>query len=88
VNLKPGAKSTLQIGFEHANKLKSIAIAFLIIFLIFSASIILAEGHIEGDSATLREELVAQQFEVLRQNPEELRAFFLDMPKGGISTTI
>jgi hypothetical protein len=83
VNLKPGAKSTLQIGFEHANKLKSIAIAFLIIFLIFSASIILAEGHIEGDSATLREELVAQQFEVLRQNPEELRAFFLAMPKGG-----
>jgi hypothetical protein len=83
VNLKRGAKSTLQIGFEHANKLKSIAIAFLIIFLIFSASIILAEGHIEGDSATLREELVAQQFEVLRQNPEELRAFFLAMPKGG-----
>jgi hypothetical protein len=81
--LKPGAKSTVQIGFEHANKLKSIAIAFLIIFLIFSASIILAEGHNEEDSATLREELVAQQFEVLRQNPEELRAFFLAMPKGG-----
>jgi hypothetical protein len=73
----------VQIGFEHANKLKSIAIALLIIFLIFSAPIILAEGHIEEDSATLREELVAQQFEVLRQNPEELRAFFLAMPKGG-----
>lgn len=83
VNLKPGPKSTVQIGFEHANKLKSIAIAFLIIFLIFSASIILAEGHIEEDSVTLREELVAKQFEVLRQNPEELRAFFLAMPKGG-----
>ena len=81
--MNPGPKSTVKIGFEHANKIKSIAIAFLIIFLIFSSSIILAEGHIEEDSATLREELVAKQFEVLRQNPEELRAFFLAMPKGG-----
>ncbi len=35
------------------------------------------------DSALSRDKQVALQFEALRQNPEELRAFFLDMPKEG-----
>jgi adenosine deaminase len=67
---------------ELDNKFRSIAIIFLIVFLP-SALVILADGRIEEDSATLREEQVAQQFDALRQNPEELRAFFLAMPKGG-----
>lgn len=83
MNLKPRAKSAALIDLELINKVRSIAVIFLIVFLLFSALIILAEGRIEEDSATLREEQVAQQFDALRQNPEELRAFFLAMPKGG-----
>ncbi len=62
---------------------KPIAVAFLIISVLFSASILLAEGSSGEDSAASRERQLAQQFEALRQNPEELRAFFLAMPKGG-----
>ena len=83
VNLKPRAKSAAPIDLELVSKLKPTAIVFLIVFLIFSALILLAEGRSEEDSVTLREEQVAQQFDALRQNPEELRAFFLAMPKGG-----
>ena len=35
------------------------------------------------DSAALKEVQTTQRFEALRENPEELRAFFLAMPKGG-----
>lgn len=83
MNLKPKAQSAALIDLEPINKIKSIVIAFLIVFLVLSALNILAEGRIEQDSSTLIEEQVAQQFEALRQNPEELRAFFLAMPKGG-----
>lgn len=83
VNLKPWALPAALIDFEPANKLKSVSIVFLTILFIFSALTILAEGHIEEESSTSREEQVARQFEALRQNPEELRAFFLAMPKGG-----
>ncbi len=83
MNLKPKAQFAALIDLEPVDKLKSIAIAFLIVFLVFSALNILAEGRIEQDSSTLIEAQVAQQFEALRQNPEELRAFFLAMPKGG-----
>jgi hypothetical protein len=62
---------------------KSIAAMFLIVFLMFSGLILLAEGHCDDEGAVSREEQVAQQFDALRKNPEELRAFFLAMPKGG-----
>ena len=81
--MKPRAKSAALIDLEPVNKLKSTAVVFLIFFLMLSALIILAEGRSEEDSATLREEQVARQFDTLRKNPEELRAFFLAMPKGG-----
>lgn len=83
MNLKHRARSAAPVDLEPVSKLKSIAIAFSIVFLASSAVIIIAEGHIEEDNSALREERVAQQFEALRQNPEELRAFFLAMPKGG-----
>jgi adenosine deaminase len=83
MNLKPRAKPVKLIDFELPNRLKPIAIAILIAVLLFPALNIAAEGPVEDISASLREEKVARQFEALRQNPEELRAFFLAMPKGG-----
>ncbi|MFA6372534.1 MAG: hypothetical protein WCW68_07910 [Methanothrix sp.] len=83
VNLKPRAKSATLIDLELVSKLKSTTVVFLIVFLILSALILLAEGRSEEYSATLSVEQVARQFDALRQNPEELRAFFLAMPKGG-----
>ena len=64
-------------------KLRSIEVVFLIALLAFSAPVLFADGSDDVGSATSREELVARQFDTLRQNPEELRAFFLAMPKGG-----
>lgn len=81
--MKPRARSATLVDLEPVSKLKSIVIVFSIVFLASSAVIIIVEGHIEEDNSALREERVAQQFEALRQNPEELRAFFLAMPKGG-----
>lgn len=81
--MKPREKSAALIDLEPVSKLKSTAVALLIVFLMLSALIILAEGQSEEDNATLREEQVARQFDALRQNPEELRAFFLAIPKGG-----
>lgn len=81
--MKPRAQSATPVDLEPVNRLKSIAIIFLIVFLISSSLIILVEGYIGEDNSALREEQVAQQFEALRQSPEELRAFFLAMPKGG-----
>jgi hypothetical protein len=83
MNLKPRAKPVTLIDFELPNRHKPIAIAILIAVLLFPALNIPAEGLVEDISASLREEKVARQFEALRQNPEELRAFFLAMPKGG-----
>ena len=64
-------------------KLRSIEVVFLIVLLAFSAPVLFADGSDDVGSATSNEELVARQFDALRQNPEELRAFFLAMPKGG-----
>ena len=64
-------------------KLKSIAFALLTVSLIFLSLVFLAEGRCEMDSAALKEVQTTQRFEALRENPEELRAFFLAMPKGG-----
>lgn len=61
---------------------KFIAVVFLTAFL-FSGSISLSDGHCATDLDTSDEELTSQRFEDLRQNPEEMRAFFLTMPKGG-----
>ena len=52
-------------------------------FLVFSGLIFLADGICSMDRAPSDEQLTAQRFEGLRNNPGELRAFFLAMPKGG-----
>jgi len=76
-------KKVKLIDLDPVAKKKSIAAAFSIFILIFSASILPAEGGNAEDSGKLRERLVAQQFDAFKDNPEELRAFFLEMPKGG-----
>jgi len=81
--VKPRAESAAKIHPEMHSRFRHFAVASLIAFLLLSASILLAGGHKVEDSALSREKQVALQFEALRQNPEELRAFFLAMPKGG-----
>jgi adenosine deaminase len=81
--LEPKDKSAAPIDPELVVNLKRIVFIFLIFFCLISASILLAEGCSCEDSAAFREEMVAYQFDALRQNPEELRSFFLAMPKGG-----
>ena len=82
INLKTKAQSFALIDPELF-KLKSIAFALLTVSLIFLSLVFLAEGRCEMDSAALKEVQTTQRFEALRENPEELRAFFLAMPKGG-----
>lgn len=77
------AISVEMIDLSAADRLRSIAIVFLIALIAFSVPVHAAGGSNNLDASASREEQVAQQFEILRQNPEELRAFFLDMPKGG-----
>jgi hypothetical protein len=86
--VRPRAESAAKIHPEQHSRIRPFVVASLIAFLLLSASILLAEGHSVEDGAASREKQVALQFEALRQNPEELRAFFLAMPKGGIFTTI
>ncbi len=81
--MKPRAKSIAPVHLELICRQKPIAVTFLILSVLFSASIYLAEGSNGEDNAASRERQLAQQFEAQRQNPEELRAFFLAMPKGG-----
>lgn len=56
--------------------------ASLIIFILLSASIGIGGCYVAKGSA-VNEKLTENQLETLRSNPEELRAFFLAMPKGG-----
>lgn len=42
-----------------------------------------ANGYDQASSGQPMEQRVSQYFEAIRDNPEELRAFFLRMPKGG-----
>jgi len=81
--VKTRAVSAAKINPEQHSRLRPFAVASLIAFFLLSASILLAEGRSMEDGATSREKQVALQFEAFRQNPEELRAFFLAMPKGG-----
>ncbi|NPV63465.1 MAG: adenosine deaminase [Methanotrichaceae archaeon] len=81
--MSPRVTSASLIDPEKARPLRCFAILLMVFPLLCSASVLLAEGRFEDGSSALREEQVAQKFEVLRQNPVELRAFFLGMPKGG-----
>jgi hypothetical protein len=80
-------KKAEMVDLAGEYKLRSIAVVFLVALFAFSAPVHIAEGRAEGsndlNAAASSEDQVAQQFEAIRQNPEELRAFFLAMPKGG-----
>ena len=56
------------------------AIIFIPLILLFVASMIYV---LEDEDSLVRERSVSAYFEKIRDNPEELRAFFLSMPKGG-----
>ena len=81
--MKPRAESAAEIHPELHSRLVPFAVASLIAFLLISASSLPVGGLSVEDSAASREKQVALQFDAFRQNPEELRAFFLAMPKGG-----
>ncbi len=81
--MKPRAESAAEIHPELRIGLRPFAVASLVAFLLISASILPVGGLSVEDSAASRERQVALQFDAHRQNPEELRAFFLAMPKGG-----
>jgi len=83
INLKPVSQFNAPADPEPCIRLKSVAVVFLAAVFIFSGFISLAEGRCATGQAVSDEMLTSQRFEALRQNPEELRAFFLDMPKGG-----
>ena len=81
--MKPRAESAAEIHPELRIGLRPFAVAYLVAFLLISASILPVGGLSVEDSTASRERQVALQFDAHRQNPEELRAFFLAMPKGG-----
>ena len=81
--MKPVLQFSAPADLEPFSRLKSVAVVFLTAVFMFSGFISLAEGQCATDQAVSGEKLTAQRFEALRQNPEELRAFFLAMPKGG-----
>jgi adenosine deaminase/adenosine deaminase CECR1 len=83
INLKPVSQFNAPADAEPYSGLKSVAVVFLAAVFIFSGFISLAEGRCATDQAVSDEMLTSQRLEALRQNPEELRAFFLSMPKGG-----
>ena len=83
MNLEPETQFNALTDLEQCSCLKSIGAVFLAAFLVFSGLIFLADGLCSTDRAPSDEELIAQRFEGLRDNPGELRAFFLAMPKGG-----
>ena len=81
--MKPETQFNALTDLGKCSWLKSIGAVFLAAFLVFSGLIFLADGLCSTDRAPSDEELIAQRFEGLRDNPGELRAFFLAMPKGG-----
>lgn len=81
--MKPETQFNALTDLEKCSWLKSIGAVFLAAFLVFSGLICLADGLCSTDRAPSDQELIAQRFEGLRDNPGELRAFFLAMPKGG-----
>ena len=81
--MKPETQFNALTDLVQCSWLKSIGAVFLAAFLVFSGLICLADGLCSTDRAPSDEELTAQRFEGLRQNPGELRAFFLAIPKGG-----
>lgn len=81
--MKPETQFNALTDLGQCSWLKSVGVVFLTAFLVFSGLIFLADGLCSTDRAPSDEELIAQRFEGLRNNPGELRAFFLAMPKGG-----
>jgi adenosine deaminase len=81
--VKPRAESAAEIHPELHSRLRPFAVASLIAFLLILAPMLPVGGLSVEDCAASREKQVALQFDAFRQNPEELRAFFLAMPKGG-----
>ena len=60
--------------------IKAVILIALVLFIATSQGSTLKEKEADGLS---REIAVSTFFEGIRDNPEELRAFFLSMPKGG-----
>ncbi len=81
--MRTRAGFTSKIHPEFYMWLRPFAVASLAAFLLLSSLILLVEAYKAEDSLSPREKQVSLQFETLRQNPEELRAFFLARPKGG-----
>ena len=81
--MRPEAQSITGAYPKLHNKSRFFATISLICFFMLSASIVEAGGHGPAESSALREKYAAHQLEISRSNPEDLRAFFLAMPKGG-----
>lgn len=76
IKMRPEAQSTKGSYPRLHNNFRFFATITLICFILLSTSII-------GAGSALSEKYASHQLEISRSNPEDLRAFFLAMPKGG-----
>ncbi|RQW81184.1 MAG: adenosine deaminase [Methanothrix sp.] len=81
--MRSNAQFAAGVYVKMHDRLGFIVTISLILFLLLSTSITGASVSYVAKGFALNEKVTENQLEILRSNPEDLRAFFLAMPKGG-----